>query len=84
MSSNLISEETVEQIKKMLRGRVEDLQVLVREQGVVIRGTATNFYGKQVAQHVVLKALTISNLVNEIEVRRVPSDLKSEADLELR
>jgi hypothetical protein len=70
MSSTHISQDTVEQIKRMLRGRVLDLRVVVHEDHVVLLGTSTNYYGKQLAQHCVQKAFEVSALVNEIEVQR--------------
>ena len=78
MSSIHISQEAVEQIKRTLRGRVLDLRVVVHEDHVVLLGTSTNYYGKQLAQHCVQKAFEISALVNEIEVQRVVPDLNSD------
>jgi len=69
MSSIHICEETVEQIKRMLRGRVMDLQIVVGEECVMLRGIAANYYGKQLAQHYVWKAFGVTSLVNQIEVR---------------
>jgi len=79
MSSTHISQDTVEQIKRMLRGRVLDLRVVVHEDHVVLLGTSTNYYGKQLAQHCVQKAFEISALVNEIEVQRTVPDWNSNA-----
>jgi hypothetical protein len=71
MSNVSISEETVEQLKRMLRGRVTDLRIVMREDHLVLLGSATNYHGKQLAQHYVLKALGFTRLVNEIEVRQI-------------
>jgi hypothetical protein len=79
MSSIQISQESVEQIKRILRGRVMDLRVVVHEDHVVLLGTSTNYYGKQLAQHCVQKALEISALVNEIEVHRAVPNLNSDS-----
>lgn len=70
MSSIHIREETLEQIKRMLRGRVADLRLMVHQDQVVLLGTAINYHGKQLAQHYVLKVLGVGSLVNEIEVRQ--------------
>jgi hypothetical protein len=71
MSSLPIAEETVEQVQVLLRGRVRDLRVVLREDRVVLLGNAANYYAKQLAQHYVLKVLGAAVLVNEIEVRGV-------------
>jgi hypothetical protein len=71
MTSSGVPEEWVDQVKAMLRGRVRDLRVLLREGRVVLTGRATSYYAKQLAQHFVLKALAATALVNEIEVRPV-------------
>ena len=73
MSRFDISQETVEQIRKRLWGRVADLQIVVGEECVMIRGVAANYHGKQLAQHYVWKALGITSLVNQIEVRSAVS-----------
>jgi hypothetical protein len=82
MSSSHIPEEAVERVKAMLRGRVTDLRVVVRQDCVVLLGKAANYYSKQLAQHFILKAVGAAVLVNEIEVRRIspapdPDDVAS-------
>jgi hypothetical protein len=67
----------VEQIKRMLRGRVVDLQIVVGEECVMLRGIAANYHGKQLAQHYVWKAFGVTGLVNQIEVRDA-RDLKTQ------
>jgi hypothetical protein len=62
--------EKMEQIKRMLRGRVADLRVVMQEGRIVLLGTSINYHGKQLAQHLVLNAFGKTNLINEIEVRR--------------
>ena len=76
MSGNPASngEEQAEAIlKQRLRGRVRELRVLVRADGVVLRGAAANYYGKQMAQHYAHKLLGVPILANEIEVRSLDS-----------
>jgi hypothetical protein len=73
MSGIQICEDQVEQMKKMLRGRVIDLRVILDDDRIVLLGTSTTYYGKQLAQHTALKSLGITNLVNEIEVRPAAS-----------
>jgi hypothetical protein len=42
--------------------------LLIRAEGLVLRGTAANYHGKQMAQHLAHKLLGLPILVNEIEV----------------
>jgi hypothetical protein len=69
MTDTRIPEERVEQIKRLLHGRVRDLCVLLREGCVVLLGRAASYHVKQLAQHHVLKLLRVTALVNEIEVQ---------------
>jgi hypothetical protein len=52
----------------MLRGRVTGLRIEVRGGGVVLRGTASSFYAKQLAQHAVMSGTDLPIVRNEIEV----------------
>jgi len=64
------SPEQVEALlKERLGTRVQGLRVLVREGGVVLRGTVYTWYSKQVAQQVAMQELRLTVLANEIEVR---------------
>ena len=56
-------------LKERLGTRVQGLRVLVREGGVVLRGTVYTWYSKQVAQQVAMQELRLTVLANEIEVR---------------
>jgi hypothetical protein len=69
MSSSKIPEEKLDQIRALLRGRVNDLRVLPSEGSVVLHGQASTYYAKQLAQHHVVKILGLPVLVNEIEVK---------------
>jgi hypothetical protein len=53
-----------------LGSRVIDLRVVVREQGLVLRGHAHTYYAKQLAQHAVMEATHLLILANEIDVSR--------------
>jgi osmotically-inducible protein OsmY len=68
MSSTNTLEEKVEQIKAMLRGRVNDLRVSLNGGRVVLVGKACTYYAKQLAQHHAQRLLGASSVVNEIEV----------------
>jgi hypothetical protein len=49
---------------RTLGGRVSDLRLLLRDNGVVLQG----YYAKQLAQEAVMKATKLPLLANEIEV----------------
>ena len=51
-----------------LAGRVRDLRLLLRDNGLVLQGHAHSFYAKQVAQELVMKATELRLLANDIEV----------------
>jgi hypothetical protein len=59
-----------EHIRSRLSGRVRDLRLLVRDQGLVLQGRAHTYYEKQLAQHVVMETLRLAIRANEIEVSR--------------
>jgi hypothetical protein len=77
MSNDTASTPNAEQAEAVLRqrlcGRVRELHVVIRAEGVVLRGAAANYYGKQLAQHFAHKLLGLSVLANEIEVRSISS-----------
>ena len=52
-----------------LRGRLRDASVSIQRGGVVIRGTTTSFYIKQLALHAVMKRVSLPIAANEIEVQ---------------
>ncbi len=56
-------------VQSRLNGRVRDLRLLVRGHGLVLRGRASTYYAKQLAQHGVMDASGLPILANEIEVR---------------
>jgi hypothetical protein len=55
-------------MQSRLIGRVRDLRLLVRGQGLVLQGHAHTYYAKQLAQQVVLEATALPILANEIQV----------------
>jgi len=57
-----------EQIQRRLWGRVRDFQLVVHEEGLVLRGYARTYYVKQIAQHVVMETTNLPIWANEIEV----------------
>ncbi len=57
-----------ENIRCRLSGRVHDFQLVVRDQGLVLRGHAHTWYVKQLAQQAVMDATRFPIRANEIEV----------------
>jgi hypothetical protein len=55
-------------LRVRLSGRVRDLQVLGRDNGLVLQGRSRTYYGKQLAQHAVMEATALPIVANEIEV----------------
>ena len=75
MSSDTVSTDGGEQaeavLKQRLRGRVRELRVLIRAEGVVLQGATANYYGKQLAQHLAHQLFRLPIAANEIEVRSI-------------
>jgi hypothetical protein len=57
-----------EHLRCRLAGRARDLQLVVTDQGLVLRGHAHTYYAKQLAQQAVLAATSTPIVANEIEV----------------
>jgi hypothetical protein len=51
-----------------LSGRIRNLQLILRDCGIVMRGFARTYHAKQVAQHAVMMETHLPILANEIEV----------------
>jgi hypothetical protein len=57
------------QVQTRLGGRIRDLQILVRNDGLILKGRAPTYHAKQLAQHAVLELGWLPLLANDIEVR---------------
>ena len=55
-------------IQRRVGGRIRDLRVLVRPDGVILQGRAATYHAKQVAQHAVMDLAGLPILANDIEV----------------
>lgn len=55
-------------IRRETRGGVQDLQVIVRADGVHLGGCCSTYYCKQLAQHAASTVVNGTRLHNEIEV----------------
>ncbi len=49
-------------------GRIRDLQVLPQKDGFILRGRASTYHAKQLAQHALLDETTLPLIKNEIEI----------------
>ncbi len=63
------AEQVEARLRERLGTRVQGLRVLVRDGGVVLRGTVYTGYSRQVAQQVATQELGLTVVANEIEVR---------------
>ena len=61
-------EEIQADMQRRLNGRVRELRLSLRDGGLVLEGFAPTYYGKQLAQHVVMESLDVPIRANEIEV----------------
>ena len=63
------SEITTAYLVLSLSGRVRNLCLSLQGGGLVIRGLASTYHAKQLAQHAVMAATAVPILANEIQVR---------------
>jgi hypothetical protein len=57
------------QVLRRVGGRVRDLRVLVRHNGVILNGRCATYHAKQIAQHTAMELTGLPILANDIEVR---------------
>ena len=55
-------------VRSRLGGRVRDFHLVAVANGVILRGQARTYYVKQLAQHAVMEAATLTIVANQIEV----------------
>ncbi len=56
-------------VQSRLAGRIRDLRVRIRADGIVLEGRAPTYHAKQLAQHAVMELAELPILANDIEVR---------------
>jgi len=56
-------------LQARLGSQVRHLRVVSRNNGIILQGSASTYYAKQLAQHLVMELTTLPVLANEIEVR---------------
>jgi hypothetical protein len=57
-----------EHVRYRLAGLLRDFHLVVRDNGLVLRGHAHTYYAKQLAQHAVMEASSLPIRANELEV----------------
>ena len=63
-------EEQMEgQVLRRLGGRVRDLRILFRHNGLILQGRSGTYHAKQLAQHAAMELTGLPVLANDIEVR---------------
>lgn len=62
-------QRVVGQLQSRLGSQVWNFQMAGREEGLVLRGQVTTYYGKQMVQEVVMEVSGLAILANDIEVR---------------
>jgi hypothetical protein len=65
-----LAEQVEAHLRRRLGQRVRALRVVLHQGAVVLRGRASSYYDKQLAQHVVMEEIKLRVLANEIEVTR--------------
>lgn len=64
-------DELTADLQVRLNGRVRDLRLDLRGHGLVLHGSTSTYYIKQVAQHVLMKLAALPIVANEIRVAAV-------------
>ena len=63
-------EEQLEaQVLRRLGGRVRDVRIMVRPNGLILQGRTGTYHAKQLAQHAAIELTGLPVLTNDIEVR---------------
>jgi hypothetical protein len=72
MGTEVVTDDHLERVKENIRrrlsGSVRNLTLMLRGDGLVIRGCVRTYYSKQLAQHAVMEFTTVPIRANEIEV----------------
>jgi hypothetical protein len=62
-------EQLEAQMVRRLGGRVRDLRIILRHNGVILQGWSGTYHAKQLAQHAAMDLTGLPVLANDIEVR---------------
>jgi hypothetical protein len=55
-------------VQRRLGSRIRDLRVIVRHDGVILKGRTSTYHAKQLAQHAAMELSTLPIVANDIEV----------------
>jgi hypothetical protein len=61
-------EQLEAQLLNRLGGRVRDLRIIIRHNGMILQGRAPTYHAKQLAQHAAMEVGGMPILANDIEV----------------
>ncbi len=65
-----LPEEQLEAIvQRRVGGRVRDLRIVFRHDGIILQGRTNTYHAKQLAQHATMELAGVPILANDIEVR---------------
>ena len=78
MLTSLQLYELESRVQKRLNGRVRNLRLSLRENGLVLEGKTHSYYVKQLAQHAIMEAIDLPISANDIEVPQTHSEPKRE------
>lgn len=62
-------EQLESQVLSRLGGRIRELRVVIRENGLILQGRAPTYHAKQLAQHAAMEVGKLPILANDIVVR---------------
>lgn len=74
MTSHVVEETCLKEehleslVQRRLGGRIRDLRVFVRPNGVILQGRTATYHAKQLAQHAAMELADLPILANDIEV----------------
>ena len=66
--SPIAAENLESLVQRRLGNRIRDLHVIVRNDGVILRGRAPTYHAKQLAQHAAMELGDLPIVANDIEV----------------
>jgi hypothetical protein len=62
-------EQLESQLLRRLGGRMRDLRIILRHNGLILQGRSGTYHAKQLAQHAAMELTGLPVLANDIEVR---------------
>jgi len=56
-------------LQRRLGNRIHSLRIVMRDNGIILKGHAATYHAKQLAQHAAMELANVPILANDIEVR---------------